>query len=125
MVPGTRGEREDGAGVCHLTIELVLHGVLAQAAREALRAEAVCTRRTHAPILTRQRAHHHSETLAGKCVSGLSVFSNQGGVVALLTGVLTLTRPLTCPFADQRRDDHFEALPSRRVLGAKGQSLDS
>jgi len=58
-----------------------------------------------------------SEARPGQCVGRLSVFTDKRRVVALFAGVLTLALQ-ACPFADEWRDDYFEALASGRALGA-------
>lgn len=60
------------------------------------------------------------EALSDERVCSLSVLRDQRGVVALLAGILTLALQAD-PLADERSDDHLEALPSGGALRAAHQ----
>lgn len=64
------------------------------------------------------------EALSGERVPRLAVLGDQRGVVALLAGIVTLT-PQADPLADERSDDHLEALPRRGALDAPHQPVDA
>lgn len=64
------------------------------------------------------------EALSDKCISPLPVLRDQRGVVALLAGILTLTLQAD-PLADERSDDHLEALPCGGALRAPHQPVNA
>lgn len=74
-------------------------------------------RAAYSSIQTRQGTHNDPEARSGERVGPLPVLRDQRGVVALLAGILAL--PLQAdPLADERSDDHLEALPCGGALRA-------
>lgn len=64
------------------------------------------------------------EALSDERVGRLPVLRDQRGVVALLAGILTLALQAD-PLADERSDDHLEALPRGGALRAPHQPVDA
>lgn len=64
------------------------------------------------------------EALSCERVGRLPVLRDQRGVVALLAGILTLALQAD-PLADERSDDHLEALPRGGALRAPHQPVDA
>lgn len=64
------------------------------------------------------------EALPDERVGPLPVLRDQRGVVALLARILTLALEAD-PLADERRDDHLEALPRGGALRAPHQPVDA
>lgn len=64
------------------------------------------------------------EALPGERVGRLAVLGDQRGVVALLAGILAVALQAD-PLADERSDDHFEALPCQGALDAPRQPVDA
>lgn len=63
-----------------------------------------------------------SEAVSGERVGGLSVLPDQRRVVALLARVAALAVTLARALADERRDDHLEALARGHALHARRRS---
>lgn len=97
---------------------------LAEPPGEARQAKAVLPRAANSSIHTRQGTHNDPEALSDERVCHLAVLRDQRGVVALLAGILTLALH-TDPLADERRDDHLEALPGGGALRAPHQPVDA
>ena len=64
------------------------------------------------------------EALPGERVRRLAVLGDQRGVVALLAGIFAVALQAD-PLADERSDDHLEALPRRGALHAPRQPVDA
>lgn len=64
------------------------------------------------------------EALPGERVGRLAVLGDQRGVAALLAGILAVALQAD-PLADERSDDHFEALPCQGALDAPRQPVDA
>lgn len=107
-----------------LSLLRLLEWKLAEPTGEARRAQAVLSRAAYSSIHTRQGTHNDPEALSDERVGRLAVLGDQRGVVALLAGILTLSLQAD-PLADERRDDHLEALPCGGALRAPRQPVDA
>lgn len=107
-----------------LSLLHLLEWKLAEPTGEAGRAQAVLPRIAYSSIHTCQGTHDDPEALSDERVGRLSVLGDQRGVVALLAGILTLSLQ-TDPLADERSDDHLEALPCGGALRAPHQPVDA
>lgn len=71
-----------------------------------------------------QGTHNDPEALSDERVGPLPVLRDQRGVVALLARIVALSLQAD-PLADERSDDHLEALPCGGALRAPHQPVDA